>query len=77
MFPNIFRLGHYAKSRRVAGSISDQVIGFFNWPNPSSRTVALRLIQHLTEMSTRDLPVVKGRPARKTDNLTTICEPIV
>jgi hypothetical protein len=31
----------------------------------------------LTEMSTRNLPVRKGRPARKADNLTAICEPIV
>jgi hypothetical protein len=28
-------------------------------------------------MSTRDLPGGKGGPARKADNLTTICEPIV
>jgi hypothetical protein len=33
--------------------------------------------QPLTEMSTRNLPGGKGRPARKTDNLTAICEPIV
>jgi hypothetical protein len=31
----------------------------------------------LTEMSTRNLPGGKGRPARKADNLTAICEPIV
>jgi hypothetical protein len=31
----------------------------------------------LTEMSTRNLPVGKGRPPRKADNLTTICEPTV
>jgi hypothetical protein len=28
-------------------------------------------------MSTRNIPGVKGRPARKADNLTAICEPIV
>jgi hypothetical protein len=33
--------------------------------------------QPLTEMSTRDLPGGKRRPARETDNLTPICEPIV
>jgi hypothetical protein len=33
--------------------------------------------QHLTEMSTRNIPGGKGRPARETDNLTAICEPIV
>jgi hypothetical protein len=31
----------------------------------------------LTYMSTRDLPGDKRRPARKADNPTTICEPIV
>jgi hypothetical protein len=31
----------------------------------------------LTEMSTRNLPGDKGRPARKADNLTAICEPTV
>jgi hypothetical protein len=33
--------------------------------------------QSLTEMSTRYLPGGKGRPVRKADNLTAICEPIV
>jgi hypothetical protein len=32
---------------------------------------------HLTEMSTRNLPGVKGWAARKADNLTDIYEPIV
>jgi hypothetical protein len=55
-------LRHYAASRKVAGSIPDEEIGFHNWPNP----------QLLTEMSTRNLPGGKGRPAR-----TSFCEPIV
>jgi hypothetical protein len=33
--------------------------------------------QPLTEMSTRNLPGGKGRPARKADNLTAISEPTV
>jgi hypothetical protein len=33
--------------------------------------------QPLTEMSTRNLPGDKERPARKADNLTAICKPIV
>jgi hypothetical protein len=33
--------------------------------------------QPLTEMSSRNLPAGKGRPARKADNLTAICEPNV
>jgi hypothetical protein len=40
--------------------------------------MALGSTQPLTEMSTRNLPVGgKGRPVRKADNLTAICEPIV
>jgi hypothetical protein len=54
-------------------------IGFLNWPNPSSRTMALGPTQPLTEMSTRNLPGAGGggRPARGADNLTAICEPTV
>jgi hypothetical protein len=44
---------------------------------PAGRTMALELTQPLTEMSTRNLPGGKGRPARETDNLTAICELIV
>jgi hypothetical protein len=64
-------------SRKVASSISDQVIGFFNLPNPPSRTMTVGSTQPLTEMSTRNLPGGKRRPARKADNLTAICEPTV
>jgi hypothetical protein len=39
--------------------------------------MALWSTQLLTEMSTSNLPGGKGRPARKADNLTAICEPIV
>jgi hypothetical protein len=59
------------------GSIADEVTGFFNCPNYSSRTMTLGLTQPLTEMSTSNLPGGKGRPAHKADNLTAICEPIV
>jgi hypothetical protein len=69
--------GHYATSRKAVDSIPDEVIGFFNWPNLSSRIMALGSTQPLTEMSTRNLPGSKGRPARKADNLTAICKPIV
>jgi hypothetical protein len=54
-----------------------EVIGFFSWPNPFSRTVSLGSIQPLTAVSTRNLPGGKERPARKADNHTAICEPIV
>jgi hypothetical protein len=53
-------LRHYATSRKVVGSILNEVIGFFNWPNTSSRTMALGSTQPLTEMSTRNLLGVKG-----------------
>jgi hypothetical protein len=59
---------------------SGEITGFVDWRNPSSRTMALGSTQPLTEMSTRNLPVGGGgkkRPARKDDNLTAICEPIV
>jgi hypothetical protein len=54
----------------------DEVITFFNCPNPSNRTTALGSTQPLTEMTTRNLPGGKGRPARKAD-VTAICDPIV
>jgi hypothetical protein len=47
--------GHYATSRKVAGSSPDKVV-FFNLPNPSSRNMALRSTQTVTEMSTTNLP---------------------
>jgi hypothetical protein len=39
--------------------------------------MALGSTQPLTEMSTNNLPGDKGRPARKANNLTVICEPSV
>jgi hypothetical protein len=65
---------HYATSRKVEDSIPNEVIGFFNLPNPSNRTMALGSTQPLTEINTRDLPGGKVRPARKADNLTAIFE---
>jgi hypothetical protein len=69
--------GHYATSRKVACSIPHEVIGFFNLANPCSRTVALGSTQLLTEMSARNLHGGTGQQARKADDLTAICEPIV
>jgi hypothetical protein len=68
---------HGIVSRKVTGSILDEVTGFFTWPKPASRTMALGSTQLLTEMSTSNLAGGRGRPARKADNLTAICEPIV
>jgi hypothetical protein len=60
-----------------AGSLLEEVFGVFNWFNPSSRTMTLGSTQPLTEMSTRNLPGRKGRPACMADNFTAICEPTV
>ena len=69
------RLRHCATSRKVAGSITDGVIGiFFHWYNPSDRTMVLGSTQPLTEMSTRNISLGgRGliRPMCKADNLTT------
>jgi hypothetical protein len=64
-------------SRKVAGSFPDKVIRFFNWPNPSNRIMAQMSTHSQTEMSTRNLPGSKERPAHKADNLTAICEATV
>jgi hypothetical protein len=64
-------------SWKVAGSIPDEVIGFFNLPNLSSHIVTQGSTQPLTEMSTRNLPGGKGQPAHKAENLATICELII
>jgi hypothetical protein len=61
------RLRHYDTSRKVAGSIPDEVSEFFSWPNTSSRTMALGSTQPLTEMSTRNLLGGKA-------DLTATCE---
>jgi hypothetical protein len=62
---------------RSMGLIPDEVIRFFNSPNPSNHTVAVGSTQPLTEMSTGNLPGDKGQPALKADNLTANCEPTV
>jgi hypothetical protein len=59
------------------GSGFDSQFDFFNLHNLSSRTIARGSIQPLKEMSARNLPGGKGRPVRKADKLTAICEPIV
>jgi hypothetical protein len=65
--------GTMLQSRDVASSFPGEVIGFFNWPNPSSRNMALLSTQPLTEMSTRKSSWGESQPARKVDNLTAIC----
>jgi hypothetical protein len=64
------------QSERSPVLIPDEV-NFFNLPNPSSRIMTLGSTQHITEMSTRNLPGVKKRLARRADNLASICKPNV
>jgi hypothetical protein len=61
---------------RSPARVPDKV-DFFNLPNLSSRTMALGSTQPLTEMSTRNLPGCKKRPAHGADDLAAICEPNV
>jgi hypothetical protein len=63
--------------RKVAILIPDEVIGFFNWPNPSSRTMALGSTQPLTEKKYQESSWGYRAAGAKADNLTAICEAIV
>jgi hypothetical protein len=45
----------HATNQKVVGSSPHEVTEFFNWPNPSSRTMVLGSTQHLTEIRTRNL----------------------
>jgi hypothetical protein len=67
---SVIRRGTMLQAGRSRDSIPDEVTGFFNWPNPSSRTMALESTQSLTEINTRNLSGGKGQPERKADNLT-------
>jgi hypothetical protein len=53
---------------RTSLSIAYEAIGFFNLPNHTRRTKALGFTQPLIEMSTKNIPGGKARPARKADN---------
>jgi hypothetical protein len=59
--------------------ISDEVTGFFNWPNSCSRAVATeRRTQPLTETTTRNIIGCNGgQMVRKACKSTDICEPTV
>jgi hypothetical protein len=52
-----WRVGTFiAHKLEGCGLILNEVIGYFNWPNPSSCTMALVSAQPLIEMSTKNLP---------------------
>jgi hypothetical protein len=58
-----------------SGSSPDEVIDFFNLPNPSSH---LGFSQPVTDMSTKkNCSGSKARPSRDSDNLTAMYESIV
>jgi hypothetical protein len=61
---------------RSSVRVPDEV-DIFNLPNPSSRTMAIASTQPPTEVSTRNLPGGKKRPAHRVDNLAAKCEPTV
>jgi hypothetical protein len=65
--------------RKVEGSNPDEVIRFFNLPDPSSCNMSLGFTYPLTEMNIRNLSggKIKTRPPHKFDNITAICLPIV
>jgi hypothetical protein len=71
-------LNHYPTSRKVAVSIPNEVTGSFDWPNPSNRTIGPGVDSAFNRNEDQESSWGgKGRPARKADNLTAICEPIV
>jgi hypothetical protein len=65
---------HYATSRKVADSIPDEVIGFFNWPNPSSRIVALGSTHsNRNEYQESSWGIKSGRRVRLTTSSPSVC----
>ena len=51
---------HFATSREVESSISNGVIGIFQWLNPFGSIMAQKLTQRLKEMSTKGISWGKG-----------------
>jgi hypothetical protein len=66
-----------AASLKITGSVPDEVIAFFNVPNPSNCSMVLRSAEPLTEMCTWTVSRSKGLPVGQADNLTAICDPII
>ena len=60
--------------RYKLGSIPGVTIWIFHWCNPSGRTIALGSTQPLTEISTKNIPGGKRRPAHRADNLDTCAD---
>jgi hypothetical protein len=73
---NVVGWGTMLQAGRSPFRVPDEV-DFFKWPNSSSRTMVLGSTQPLTEMSTKNLPGGKKRPAHRADNLVANCVPNV
>jgi hypothetical protein len=74
---SVVSVKHYAIRRKIAGSIRDEVTGYFSQPNSSSLIMALWSTQPLTEIIIKNPPGGKGRWERKADFLIAMYEPIV
>jgi hypothetical protein len=61
----------------VHGFDPNELIAFLNLLNPSSCSMALGATQSVKEMSTKNLPEVKGWLLHRADNVTVICELVV
>jgi hypothetical protein len=68
---------HYVTTRKVAGSIPDDIIGVFKFRNPSSRTMAKGLLRLLRGINARNPPRSKWCPAGEAHNLAVFSETIV
>jgi hypothetical protein len=71
-------LRNHGLSWKVAGSITHEVIRFFNTPDSSNSTIALGGLSLLQKWVPEiSLGVKGGWMALKADNVNAICEPIV
>jgi hypothetical protein len=69
---------HYATSRKAAGSSPDEMdIFHFTWSLQPHYGPEVDSASNRNEYQESSWGVKGGRPARKADNLTAICEPIV
>jgi hypothetical protein len=73
---SVIGCGTMLQAGRSQDRFSMKSLDFFNLSNTSSRNMVLGSTQPLTKMSMKNLPEDKGRPARKADNITAICNPI-
>jgi hypothetical protein len=82
--PNLFRgtryrswLRHYAKSRKVPDTIPDGVFEFFQFIQSFQPHYGSGVDSASNRNEYQESFWDKGRPARKAENFTVVCEPIV